>query len=98
MVETIARLEAEIRDLRILDGGRREQRLIIVASLCALFGICALIACLDARARETWIESQSRMQRDRTSRCTERLSACTTTAEMGRAQESPLDDYGSLGR
>ena len=78
MEQTIARLEAEIRDLRSLGGRRREQRLVATTLLSVVFGIFALIACVDARERETWIEQ---VRQDQTNQCAERLSACTSWAE-----------------
>jgi hypothetical protein len=86
MEQTIARLEAEIRDLRALGGRRREQRLIVATLLSVVFGLFALIACVDAREHETWIE---RLQQDETNRCTERLSACTSWAETACASPLP---------
>ena len=60
MAQTIARLEAEIRDLRLLGGGKREQRLIITTLLSVLVALSALIACFDARQRASWVENQAR--------------------------------------
>jgi hypothetical protein len=86
MEQTIARLEAEIRDLRSLGGRRREQRLIATTLLSVVFGIFALIACVDARERETWIEQ---LHQDQTNRCAERLIECTSWAESTCASVGP---------
>jgi hypothetical protein len=75
MEQTIERLEAEIRDLRALGGRRREQRLIVTTLLSVVFGLFSLIACVDAREHETWIE---RLHQDETNRCAERLTACAS--------------------
>lgn len=80
MAETIARLEAEIGDLRALGGRRREQRLIAMSLLCVLFAVVALIACADARERRSFIERQARTRADQTNRCAEMLTACTSAA------------------
>jgi hypothetical protein len=60
MAQTIERLEAEIRDLRLLGGGKREQRLIVATLLSLLVALSALIACFDARQRASWVENQAR--------------------------------------
>jgi hypothetical protein len=60
MAQTIERLEAEIRDLRLLGGGKREQRLIVTTLLSVLVALSALIACVDARERASWVENQAR--------------------------------------
>jgi len=86
MEQTIARLEAEIRDLRCLGGRRREQRLIATTLLSVVFGVFSLIACIDARERETWIEQ---MHQDETTRCAERLLECTNWAESTCAAGAP---------
>jgi hypothetical protein len=86
MEQTIARLEAEIRDLRALGGRRREQRLIATTLLSVVFGIFALIACVDARERETWIEQ---LHEDQTNRCAERLIECASWTEAACPGESP---------
>jgi hypothetical protein len=86
MEQTIARLEAEIRDLRALGGRRREQRLIVTTLLSVVFGLFALIACVDAREHETWIE---RLHQDETNRCAERLTACASWAEASCGSPAP---------
>jgi hypothetical protein len=60
MAQTIERLEAEIRDLRLLGGGRREQRLIVMTLLSLLVAVFSVIACVDAREHTTFVESQAR--------------------------------------
>jgi hypothetical protein len=64
MAQTIERLEAEIRDLRLLGGGRREQRLIVMTLLSVLVAVFAVIACVDARQHTSFIESQVRAHQD----------------------------------
>ena len=84
---TIARLEAEIRDLQALGGRRREQRLIVATLLSVVFGVFALVACVDARERETFIRQ---LHEDETNRCAERLTACTTWAESTCAPSATM--------
>jgi hypothetical protein len=91
MEQTIARLEAEIRDLRSLGGRRREQRLVATTLLSVVFGVFALLACVDARERETWVEQ---VHQDQTTRCAERLNACTSWAETS----CPLGGSASVVR
>jgi hypothetical protein len=68
MAQTIERLEAEIRDLRLLGGGKREQRLIVTTLLSVLVALAALIACFDARQRTSWVEAQARAHFDEAGR------------------------------
>ncbi len=64
MAQTIERLEAEIRDLRLLGGGRREQRLIVMTLLSMLVAVFSVIACVDARQHASFVESQARAHVD----------------------------------
>src|ERR1700761_5661300 len=83
---TIARLEAEIRDLQALGGRRREQRLIVATLLSVVFGVFALVACVDARERETFILQLHEAQANQ---CVERLTACTAWAESTCSAGTP---------
>lgn len=76
--DTIARLEAEIRELRAVGGKRRERKLVLTAVVSMMIAVHAVIGCVVTRVQA------ERVARDASRRLETRardLVACIRTAE-----------------
>jgi hypothetical protein len=81
--ETIARLEAEVREMRALGGKRRERQLVVTAVVSMMIAIHAVIGCVATKVQA------DRLARDVSRRLETRtgdLVSCVRTVEA-RAQE-----------
>jgi hypothetical protein len=84
--ETIARLEAEVQQLRALGGKRRERRLVIATVVSMTIAIHSMIGCVATRVHA------DRLVRDASTRLNRRTSdfiACVHTLEA-RNKEADL--------
>jgi hypothetical protein len=83
--ETIARLEAEVRELRALGGKQRERRLVVTAVVSMMIAIHAVIGCLATRVQA------DRLQRDAFKRLEGRTSDFISCVHRLEARSGEVD-------
>ncbi|HZU85549.1 MAG TPA: hypothetical protein VE987_21615 [Polyangiaceae bacterium] len=88
--ETIARLEAEVRELRALGGKQRERRLVVTAIVCMMIAIHAIIGCVATKVQaDRFLHEASRQLGGRTSdlvACLHRLDARDSDLDACRSR------------
>lgn len=93
LAETIARLEAEVCELRSLGGKRRERRLVFTTVVCMLVAIHAVLGCVAIKVQaDRFVRDASKRLEGRTSDlivCAHRLDALTTGGETRRLDKCP---------
>ena len=97
--ETIARLEAEISELRALGGKRRERRLVAMTVISMVIGVHAALACIAMKVQaDRFARDASKRLEGRASDlalCMHRVDNLTRTVDTSRALPCPccpIDD------
>jgi hypothetical protein len=85
MAETIARLEAEVSELRALGGKRRERRLLVTTVVSMIIAIHALIGSVATKVQA------DRSVRDATKRLSGRTSDFMTCMHLLDARSTEVD-------
>ncbi|MDP9001405.1 MAG: hypothetical protein M3O46_14990 [Myxococcota bacterium] len=91
--ETIARLEAEVCELRSLGGRRRERRLVVTAIVCMLVAIHMLLTCVAIKVQaDRHVRETSKRLEGRTNDfilCARRVEALSSRADMKHLDRCP---------
>lgn len=91
--ETIARLEAEVCELRSLGGKRRARRLVVTAIVCMLVAIHTVVTCVAIKVQaDRHVRDASKRLEVRTGdfvMCAHRLEALTARADARRSDKCP---------
>jgi hypothetical protein len=96
LAETIARLEAEVLELRALGGKRRERRLVAATVVSMIIAIHAVIGCVATKVQADRLErNASRRLDERASdvaSCVRMVNACTKEVETCRDSRLVLQE------
>jgi hypothetical protein len=91
LTQTIARLEAEVLELRALGGKRRERRLVIATVISMIVAVHAAIACVATRVQA------ERLERDAVQRLVGREGDLVRCAQALGARNREIEVRRSVG-
>jgi hypothetical protein len=89
LAETVARLEAELCELRALGGERRERRLVATTVVSMIIAIHAVIGCVATKVQADRLERNASKRLDGRASdlvsCVQLVSACTKEVDACRS-------------